>query len=294
MAAEKAASTINFFMRRLQMPEGLCESAIAIDQGKPQVSSMRTDQSLMHPPSSMQTIFSSDMHKENLVHESPRLIALGGGGATHGEDPALDDFVLHHAGIKRPRVGFLGWATDDSAARLSRVCQRLQGRSLGVHPLRWGATAEQVRLWVDQIDVLYSAGGDTARLAQALSQSGLGSLLVRAAARGLLIVGVSAGAAVWFDCALSDAGGQGLRRFDGLGLIPGSFCPHYDSEPARRPAFEAAIALGTLPAGLAVDDGVAVLVTSAGPQALCSARAGASARWVRAQNGRVIEERLPA
>ncbi len=50
---------------------------------------------------------------------------------------------------------------------------------------------------------------------------------------------------------------QGYRPLRGLGLVRGSCCPHYSEEPARRPAFEAAIASGSIFAGLAIDDGVA-------------------------------------
>ena len=42
---------------------------------------------------------------------------------------------------------------------------------------------------------------------------------------------------------------------DGLGLLAGSYCPHYDSEPGRRPLFTSLVAAGRLPAGIACDDG---------------------------------------
>jgi hypothetical protein len=63
----------------------------------------------------------------------------------------------------------------------------------------------------------------------------------------------------------------------GLGLVAGSCCPHYDTEPARPPAFAAAIAQGHLPNGIAIDDGVAVLLNQHGPQQVFSARPGAGA-----------------
>lgn len=48
---------------------------------------------------------------------------------------------------------------------------------------------------------------------------------------------------------------------DGLGLLPGSVCPHYDSEPGRRFSCQAAVAAGALPAGWALEDGVGALFT---------------------------------
>lgn len=48
---------------------------------------------------------------------------------------------------------------------------------------------------------------------------------------------------------------------DGLGLLPGSVCPHYDSEPGRRHSYRSAVATGALPAGWALDDGTGALFT---------------------------------
>ena len=45
---------------------------------------------------------------------------------------------------------------------------------------------------------------------------------------------------------------------DGLGRLPGSHCPHYDSESQRRPTYGRLVAEGTLAAGYAADDGVAL------------------------------------
>jgi hypothetical protein len=38
-------------------------------------------------------------------------------------------------------------------------------------------------------------------------------------------------------------------------MLPGSFCPHYHSEPERRPLYRRLVADGTLPDGVACDDG---------------------------------------
>jgi hypothetical protein len=43
---------------------------------------------------------------------------------------------------------------------------------------------------------------------------------------------------------------------DGLGLLPGSACPHYDGEELRRPVYTRLVREG-FPGGIALDDGVA-------------------------------------
>jgi peptidase E len=58
---------------------------------------------------------------------------------------------------------------------------------------------------------------------------------------------------------LSDsvAAGQYLR-LECLGLLSHSHCPHYDSEPQRQPLYRDLVQTGKLPAGYAVEDGVAL------------------------------------
>jgi peptidase E len=230
------------------------------------------------------------MNKEKYMHR--RLLALGGGGATHGLDRPIDDFALRLVNRGRPRVGYLGWASANAGERLERLRAGLGDRISSLESLGGQACIEQARRWAHDCDLIYVAGGDTRKLLADLRVSGLDSVLGQAMDHGVLLVGVSAGASVWFDCALSDAGGQALGRLDGLGLFPGSFCPHYDSEPARRPAFETAVEHGRMPPGLALDDGMAVLVSTAGPLALCSGRPGARAWHVDAQ-GRSQTLELP-
>ena len=40
-------------------------------------------------------------------------------------------------------------------------------------------------------------------------------------------------------------------------MLPGSFCPHYNSEAERRPLYQRLVADGALPGGIACDDGTA-------------------------------------
>ena len=43
-----------------------------------------------------------------------------------------------------------------------------------------------------------------------------------------------------------------------MGLLDGSFCPHFDGESERAPIYAQSVANGVLPAGYAVDDGAAI------------------------------------
>ncbi|MGV1030398.1 MAG: Type 1 glutamine amidotransferase-like domain-containing protein [Dermatophilaceae bacterium] len=79
---------------------------------------------------------------------------------------------------------------------------------------------------------------------------------------------------------------------DGLGLLTGSACPHYDGEPERRPTYHQLITAGGLPPGFAADDGAALVFTGTRLHEVVASRPHACAYRVSATDGHVVEERL--
>ena len=226
----------------------------------------------------------------------PRLIAIGGGGFTHALDPALEDFIVATAGCARPRVGFIGTASEDDPLKIRRFYDRFAALSDHLTHLTAGSDASNAARWADTLDIIYVGGGHTLRLINHWRNTGVDQVLMAAARRGVLMAGVSAGASVWFEQALSDAGGQGLRPVTGIGLVAGSCCPHYDSEPQRPPIYTAAVASAALPQGVAIDDGVALLMDGGGQMTAFSARSGAGAYRVTrdAQSGTAASASIQA
>jgi len=121
---------------------------------------------------------------------------------------------------------------------------------------------------------------------------GLDTILREAWERGVVLCGISAGGMCWFEESLTDSFGLALRPLrDGLGLLPGSFCPHYDVEPGRRAAYHAAIAAG-LADGHAADDGVALHYVDGQLREIVSSRPSARAYRVSRQDSRPSEVEL--
>lgn len=111
----------------------------------------------------------------------------------------------------------------------------------------------------------------------------------------MLLCGISAGACCWFESALSDSFGPPAPLADGLGLLPGSLCPHYDSEPERRPGYLAAVKDRALPGGWAVDDGAAGVFTDGRLVDVVTRKPGATLRRVNVgADGAVTEAARPA
>ena len=107
-------------------------------------------------------------------------------------------------------------------------------------------------------DAIYVAGGSTANMLAVWRAHGFDQMLREAWDRGVLLCGWSAGMICWFEAGVTDSFGPQLAGMrDLLGFLPGSACPHYDSEEGRRVLYRELVASGFLP-GYAVDDGAAL------------------------------------
>jgi peptidase E len=143
-------------------------------------------------------------------------------------------------------------------------------------------------------DVIYVGGGNTANMLAVWRVHGLDRVLVRAWEAGVVLCGVSAGMNCWFEGSVTDSFGELAPLSDGLGLLPGSACPHYDGEEQRRPAFHRFIASGALSGGWAAEDGAALLFSGTTLAEVVTSRVTASAYRVESDGAGVAEQRLTA
>jgi dipeptidase E len=221
-----------------------------------------------------------------------RIVAMGGGGFSDGGS-GLDGFVLDMTGADRPRACFVPTASGDSETYIENFLAAYSER----------ADASVLRLFAREIDdlrrhllsqhLIYVGGGNTANLLAVWRLHGVDEMMREAWSAGVILCGLSAGANCWFDASSTDSFGTRLAPLrDGLGLLAGSFCPHYDSEPQRRPSYRAAVAEGELPPGLAADDGVGLCFAGGELAEVVSERPGAAAYRVEAGSETLIEPRL--
>ncbi|NYG54236.1 peptidase E [Nocardioides perillae] len=196
------------------------------------------------------------------------VLALGGGGfSMEPDNPLLDDFLLSlverpRGESGRPRVCFVPTASGDSVDYADRFTEAFAGRAetsvlslfrLGELP------GGDLRAHLLAQDVVYVGGGSTANLLALWRLHGLDELLVEAAAAGTVLAGISAGMNCWFEASVTDSFGPLAPLADGLGLLRGSACPHYDGEADRRPAYLDLVGARRLPSGYAADDGCGLL-----------------------------------
>ena len=142
---------------------------------------------------------------------------------------------------------------------------------------------------------IYVGGGNTRSMLAVWQEWNLDEILKKAWQSNILLAGMSAGAICWFEYGGSDSTYCGkLSPLPGLGLIHGSCTPHYDGESNRRPDFHSLIKNGELPPGIGIDDGAAVLFENQQIVEVVASRVKAKAYQVKLNNGRIIEEPIPA
>jgi dipeptidase E len=209
---------------------------------------------------------------------------------------ALDEFVFSLTGQVRPRVCYLGTASGDCELYIESFYEVLGRRCEASHlPLfRPPFTLPPAEALANQ-HVIYVGGGSTPNLLAIWRLHGIDELLRSAWEGGTVLYGASAGGLCWFESGVTDSlEFDGVLRpfLNGLGFLPGSHCPHYDSEGQRRPTYRRLVRDGSLPAGYAVDDFAALHFSGAELVGARASRAGANAYRVEAVDGGVVETPL--
>ena len=220
-------------------------------------------------------------------------MAIGGGSfLEEPENPRLDRFVLSLARSSPPRVCFVPTASGDSeryVANFYRAFAALDCRPSDLGLFDRGI--EDLEAFVLAQGVVYVGGGNPASLLAVWRAHGLDAILRRAWAEGVVLCGISAGMNCWFEQSLTDSFGPQLAPLhDGLGLVAGSACPHYDGEEQRRPTYRQLVTSGELLPGWAADDGAALVFAGTQLAEVVSSRPEAAAYRVEGDG----EQRLAA
>jgi peptidase E len=212
--------------------------------------------------------------------------------------PALDNlllvrYFLEQTGRKRPKVAFIGTAGGDAeTGRLRFYAGFSQFACKPTHLPLFERTPRDLESFLLDQDAIFVGGGNTRSMLAVWREWALDRHLRKAWERGVVLGGGSAGSICWFEHGVTDSIAGPLTALPCLGFIEGSNCPHYDSEPMRRPTFRRLIARRTLPEGIAADDGVALHYIDGRLARAVSSRPRARAYRVARSGKRAIERTL--
>lgn len=229
----------------------------------------------------------------------PKIVAMGGGGFTMEPDnPLLDRFVLSLARSSPPRVCMVATASGDAERHVVQFYRTFSALDCRPRDLQlFDRSVADLEAFALAQDVIYVGGGNTASLLAVWRAHGLDRALRRAWEDEVILCGVSAGMNCWFEASVTDSFGRDRLAplHDGLGLLPGSACPHYDGEAQRRPVFERLVGSGELPDGWAAEDGAALVFAGRELAEVVSSRPKARAYRVERMAERGVHaQALPA
>lgn len=192
------------------------------------------------------------------------IITAGGGGfsmSATGSPTSFDRYLVGLSNVEAPLVCFVPTASADDPTYINKFL--VSYGALGVRTMvltLWTGAAQSVER-LPEADIVFVGGGSSTVNMMALWQAhGVDKVLRRMAnsKKETIFAGISAGACCWFEGCLTDSFGPMRPWRGGLGLLKGSFCPHFQDEEGRAGAYTEAIASGILPDGYAIDDGAAI------------------------------------
>lgn len=168
------------------------------------------------------------------------LILIGGGEIRQKETLEIDKYIAslarEHAGEKRPVALFIGTASHDFMPYYNSFHKVYTGE-LGLKTdvaltVFHEPDEEKLNGKFEKADVVYIGGGDTLFMLESWKQTGLYDKIKNAYDRGIPVAGLSAGAICWFEQMYTDSesknGDEKYHVEQGLGLLKGGCCPHFD------------------------------------------------------------------
>lgn len=262
-----------------------------------------------------------------------RGLFMGSGGGL--AEPGMAERVIDMTG--RQAVGlellYLGTATYDAHEPRERQVVRFAELGARVRALDVATSdpsATEIEEALERADIVLVSGGNTLYAVDRWAAIGLDQSLRRAVEGGLVACGGSAGAICWFDGGHSDsmdptsyleplpegdprASDWRYIRVDGIGVLPGLLCPHFDRTQSngvlRADDFEAMLLRHPGEIGLGLDNWAGLLVDGEAYEIIApdgvegSVRDGAFVRdasgtpglWVKeVRDGRVLTRLAPA
>jgi len=191
------------------------------------------------------------------------VVAMGGGGFSEDENnrlTAIDRYILALSPNPHPKVCFVPTASGDASAYIDSFHAAFDAAECEpTHASLFYRGTVALEDELADVDVVYVGGGNTLNMLTLWRVYGMDKVLDDLRKANMVFAGLSAGGMCWFDAGLTDSlGPQMSALHDCLGWLPGSFCPHFDSNGPAEAAYRSLVASGELPEGFGVDDGAAL------------------------------------
>lgn len=196
-----------------------------------------------------------------------RIVAIGG-GKSFQETDTINRQILKMTKKRNPKILFLPTASGDASRYILSFASYFT--KLGAIPsvlpvVHESIDPQEIEKIISETDAIYVGGGSTLKMIKLWRKKGIDGALLRAAKRGVVLSGLSAGANCWFELAHSVTktppkhSKYEYRTVKGLGLVTGYVCPHFCTEKHRHQHFIASLKKKHQK-GIAIDDLCAMVI----------------------------------
>jgi peptidase E/RimJ/RimL family protein N-acetyltransferase len=166
-----------------------------------------------------------------------QIFALSGGGFSQQNPSIIDEYILRQGQInERVKICFIPTASKDAQGYIEKFYAAFQ-HCEATHILQKDMLDKNIREKVLAQHIIYVGGGNTGYLLEKWREYGFDELLKEAYQKGVILAGISAGAMCWFDKCYSENTNNDFEEWKGLGILAGTYCPHYDDQE-RKWAFD--------------------------------------------------------
>ena len=204
--------------------------------------------------------------------------------------------IIKLTGKERPKICFLPTASGDREQKIIRWYELVH--DLSVEP-------SVQRVWINSyaqkvsfeetllsMDAIVVGGGNTLNMMAIWKAQGIDTVLKKALEMGIVLAGGSAGSLCWLENGTTDSRPIELTVVEGLGFLPFSHCPHYDSEEYRRPLYHKNILNGIFKPGYAMDNNAGIIFKNGKPFKVVSLDETHNSYFVSMKDGKIVEEKL--
>lgn len=225
-----------------------------------------------------------------------QILALGGGMfSMEPENGLLDKYLLNLAPVEKPKICFLGTASNDGKEYIDLFYKFFRQKNCtAIHlPLfETTKTTKEIEKIILEQDIIHVGGGNTKLIMETWKEHGVDKIMKKAWQRGVILSGMSAGAICWFEDGITNPNPGELSRLECVGLLKGSFCPHYDDRPELREVFKKLIMEDVIHEGYGVEDGAALHFVDTKLLRVVSSRPDKTAFKVKKVKDKLVEEKL--
>jgi dipeptidase E len=222
-----------------------------------------------------------------------RTIFAYGGGFTK----QFMSYVITLTKKDNPKICFLPTATGDNANTINQWYTACEGLPMRPYVQRaFVASYTDSKSFEDNLmcmDAIIVGGGNTLNMLAIWKVQGIDTVLRKAYNKGIVLGGGSAGSLCWFQGGTTDSRPKDLSIVKCLGFIQTSHCPHYHSEPLRKPLYFENILQGRLSPGYAIDDKAGIVFENEQYVRTVAIDDKSNAYYVSVVNGQIDEKLLP-